>query len=738
MNAMFKIAMAPVKDSTTFLGARQNGGLQNITTPGGLDLLTPNLSLQPGAARSIVNFEVSVNGGYSRIGGYERFNGMASPNDATFSIVQVATFVNVPTVGAFIAQSSSGATGTVALVNASSHYMVVTQQSGSFDDSGIITSTPTELVITAAESPFVITATESPYVIPTSLAVTVGTAVPITIELTALLNAQYQVAAADIYRDLIDAVPGRGPITGVVAFSAHAAGNHVDNVYAFRANIGNTQVDIYKSSAAGWAQVPLFNVVSFTAAGTATPLDGDTLTQGPATATIKRVMLSSGTIAGNTAAGTFVVTAPSVGFSAGAATTSSGTTLTLSGAQTQIVLEIGGKFSFVKGNFAGQLSSRRIYGCDGVNKAFEFDGEVLSPITTGLATDAPETIAIHKNILFLSQSSSLIYSVAGFPFKWSAIDGAGEIATSDHIHSMLTLPGAANTATLGIWMHSSTGLLYGTDPTTFNFTVFNTGVGTISSSVQNLFDSFSFTEGGVVALKTVLDFGNFRAASLTKNIQPFINQEKGNVTCSTVSHVKGQYRAFFNDGYGLWLTTLNQTYLGAALVQFLNPVNVVDTDTSAEGDEVTYFGSTDDLGYIYQMDIGPNFDGEDIAAYITFAWDYIKSPRWLKQFRCASIEMNGNAYAAISFGYNLSDNSPLVGQPSSTSYASGFSPSLWDDFTWDDFIWDGTTVSPTYVDLTGTSYDIQPVIVAGTNYIQPFNVSTIQYQYSMRRRVRGL
>ena len=728
--------MADVKDSTTYFGAKTSGGLTATTTPGGYDLLTPNLSLQSGAAREIVNFEVAINGGYSRIGGYERYNGMASPNDATFSIVQVSSFVNVPSVGDAIAQSSSGASGTVALVNneAGAYYMVVTQQTGTFDDSGVVQSAPTGLTITAAESPFVITSVESPYVIPTSLVGTIGTAIPSTVTLTALLNAQYQVAAADIYRALISAVPGSGPITGVV----HMIFNGVDNVYAFRANVAGTAVDIYKSSTNGWVNVPLFNVVSFTSAGTATPEDGDTLTQGGATATIQRVMISSGTIAGSSAAGTFVVTTPNLGFSAGAATTSSGTTLTLSGAQTPIVLLPGGRFEFVKYNFAGQLATRVIYACDGVNQAAEFDGVTWAPITTGLSPDVPSHIAAHKSFLILSQGSSIFYSAAGYPFKWNSTDGAGEIATGDNVNAMLTLPGAANTATLGIWMRSSLGILYGTDPTTFNYTQYNIGLGGIAGSVQNLFDSFGFAEPGVVTLQTTLNFGNFQPGTLTKNIQPFINEQRSKITCSSVSHIKGQYRVFFNDGYGLWLTTLNQTFIGASVVLFPVPVNVVDTDTSSDGDEVSYFGGTDDQGYVYQLDTGPNFDGDELQAYFVGAWDYIKSPRWLKRFRCASVEMSGYAYAEISFGYNLSDNSSLVGQPPTTSYSSGFAPSYWDNATWDNFVWDGSTAMPTYVDLPGTGYNIQPVISCGTNYIQPFSVSTIIYQYSMRRRVRGL
>ena len=154
--------------------------------------------------------------------------------------------------------------------------------------------------------------------------------------------------------------------------------------------------------------------------------------------------------------------------------------------------------------------------------------------------------------------------------------------------------------------------------------------------------------------------------------------------------------------------------------------------------EATYFGSTDDLGYIYQADTGPSFDGEDLFAYFTTAWDYFKTSEWLKQYRRARVEIAGQSYAAVSFGYGLGDNSPLIGQPSATSYASAFSPAIWDTFTWDDFVWDGQTLSPTYVSLDGTARDIQPVIGSSTNYIMPFIVNSLTFQYSMRRRMRGL
>ena len=114
---------APIQVSVNNLGALVSGGLQRILYPGGLDLLTPNLRLQAGALRDGLNFEIGLSGlggltgGYRRIGGYERFNGMPSPSDAEFQIVQVNAFSLVPSVGNMISQAGSGATGTVAVVN---------------------------------------------------------------------------------------------------------------------------------------------------------------------------------------------------------------------------------------------------------------------------------------------------------------------------------------------------------------------------------------------------------------------------------------------------------------------------------------------------------------------------------------------------------------------------------------------------------------------------------------------
>lgn len=696
----------PVRYSQTQLGGGTNA--QGVSYPGGLDLTTPFLKLLPGALRDVLNFEVAQFGGYSRVDGYERYDGRAAPSAATFSVVQVVSFTAVPVVGQVVTQASSGASGTIiAVVTAPIPYLALTNVTGIFDNTHSL-STPGPVAI--------------------------GTATANMVGLTPRTRAIYTAAAADSYRALIQKVPGSGPVQGVVAM----AFSGVDHVYAFRANAGSTATLLWKASPAGWVQVPYYNLVAFTGGSTVTPLDGETLTQGGVTATIKRVMWQSGawSATSGSAVGQFVITNPTGGsFAAGAATTTSGASVTLSGVQAPIAMAAGGRFQFDKANFSGQLITRRILGCDGVNPAFDFDGDTLAPIKTGLSPDRPSHIRFHKNFLFLSQDASLIYSGAGQEYKYSAIDGGGEIATGDTITGMLTLPGSQTTATLCVFMRSNTAFLYGTDPSTFNYVTFNTGIGAVPNSPQNLFDSFFLDDLGVVTLKTSLNYGNFLPSTLTKNILPFIQRERGNLMASSLNREKSQYRLFFSDGYGLFITVLNQQYLGSGLVLFPNVINCVDTTNLVGEDEATYAGGME--GFVYQLDTGTSFDGADITAYFVTAWDAMKSPRILKQFRAASIEVQGSNYAEIQYGYQLGYLSDQLVQPPPLGLVLNLGAvPHWEAFQYDSFVWDGGGLSPSDVDETGSAENIRVTIASGTNFIGAYTVASIIHHYSMRRGMR--
>jgi hypothetical protein len=682
-----------------------------VRLAGGWDQLTPTLSLPSGVIRDSVNFECAANidakrrptGGYTRIAGYERYDGRPSPSSATYSLVQVVTFDNIPSVGQTLTGQTSGATGLIIAVSIGSTYMILTKVVGTF--------TTSEVVKVGAT--------------------TIGTATPSTTTLTALLNAQYTNLAADQYRVDIAAVPGSGPVRGI--FTAVFSG--VDNTYAFRDNAGGTATILYKSSGSGWTLVPFYNEVSFTAGGVTAPADGATLTQGANTATIKRVVLQSGSWAAGTAAGRFIVTTPAPGnFAAGAATIGA-VAVTLSGVQTAITFAPGGKFEFDQANFSGQQQTKRVYGCDNVNRGFEFDGDTLTPITTGTSPDAPKYVRAHANHLFWAFQSSAIYSAPGLPYNYQAVAGAGELPCGDTITGFLLQPGAQTTATLLISTMQDTLILYGLSASTWNLVPFNRGIGALDRTQQVLADAYVLDDAGIFGIKTSLDFGNFEQATISSQIQTFINDKRAQVAYSSVWRGKSQYRLFFNDGTALYVTIVNGVHIGSAKQFFPNIVYCAWNGMRSNGNEVGFFGATD--GFVYELEKGSSFDGADLEAYLTFNWNSMKDSRMLKQFRRASFEMQGNFYASILFGYQLGYGTTEIDQPSELTYESGFQVAPpWDAFIWDSFTWDGRTLFPTECEVDGTAENIQVTLRSATDYIYPFTVNSMITHYTNRRGMR--
>lgn len=675
-----------------------------IAMKGGLDQVTPTLGLPSGIAKQSSNFECSVYGGYTRIAGHERFDGRPSPSDATQTLVYIASMAVLPSVGDTLTGASSGATGVVCEVE--NGYCVITKQSLAFAVGEMARVGATDIgLVTASTGP-----------------------------VDAMENAIHLAAATDIYRADIGAVPGSGPVRGGFMFG--------DAVYAFRDNAAGTAVEMYKSSSSGWTLVPFLYEVSFTA-GTNEPAEGDTLTQGGVTALIKRVCTetdfnaATGVWSPGAATGRFIIAAPSGGnFAAGAATAGGSTTVTLSGVQTAIVLNPGGKFEIHKENFSGALSTFRVYGCDGVNRAWEFDGTIFAPISTGndAADDKPKHLRAHKGALFLSIQTSVFKSAPGWPFCFTAINGAAEFALGDTVTGLISGPGTQDSAALFMFCRSKTSILYGVDSTDFNLVSFNDGIGAIDYSIQNMAQTLAMDDRGAFVLNASQNYGNFEQATLTHNIRPFIEARRTNFSCSTMDRSKSQYRLFFTDGYGLYITIVNGKWIGSSPVYFPVPAFCAWEDKYSTGEEASFFGGTD--GFVYQMEKGTSFDGENIYAFIVLNYASSGNSRMLKSYRKAAIECQGGGYAAFRFGYSLGYGSSEIAQPNEVLYATNFSSPYWDNFTWDNFYWDGQSLQPSECSMDGTAENVALAFYSDANYYQPFTLNTAIIHYLPRRAMR--
>lgn len=675
-----------------------------IEFDGGLDVDTPALQLEKTYCRKAQNYELGVTGGYRRIAGYERVDGRPAPSDAAYAILN-ATITGVWAVGNTLTGVTSGATGVIAAATA--EYFVLTKTAGTFQ------------------------AGEDLQIAAVTVAVAGGAQI-VDGAATSKLHAQYKNAAADIYRADIAAVPGSGSVLGVVRYNGV--------VYAFRNNAGGTAAALYRSSVTGWTLVPLGRELAFTSGGAYEIQEGDTITGATsgATAVVTRVVRESGSWSGGTAVGRLIFASQTGVFQAENLNVGANLDVaTIAGDSAAITLTVGGRYEFDIKNFGGQAGTKRIYGCSGVQRGFEFDGTVYVPINTGMSPDTPSHVKEHKKHLFFSFASSMQHSGPGTPYIWSPLLGAAELAVGDDITAFVPQPPSEATGgALVAFTRNGTHILYGNSSADWVLSAFSDEEqGAYAYTAQRINGvTLMLDDRGFTSLGTSANYGNFVGSSLSQRIQSLVNEKRLIVTGSCVSRDEAQWRLFFSDGFALYVTFNGKKLRGVMPILFPDAVACVHSRETGDGDEAIYFGSTD--GFVYQMEKGTSFDGDDIEAFLHLAWNAGKSVRQRKRYKQVMLECSGDGYAEFVFSYELGYASTDIPQPGNQNLIFNFTPANWDSFVWDSFIWDGVALSPAEMDMDGSAENVSLILRSNGDYFTPSTFSGAIIHSIPRRALR--
>lgn len=635
---------------------------------GGEDLITPSISVKPGRALLTQNYELDDQGRYRLITGYEAFDGRPSPSGASYWILNFDTGV-VEIQDADTLTGAGGASGEVYDVVVSSGtwaggdaagYVVLFKVTGTYvdDETLSVGATP----VAAANG------TQSENGADNDI-----------------LDSIYKLAAIEDLRDDIAVVAGSGNILGVWQYNGVK--------YAFRNNAGGTAAVMYKSSTSGWTACDLGETLFFNT-GSAEIVEDEVISQGGVTATVKRVIVQSGTWGGSDAAGYLVIYSRAGGnFAAGAITGSIAGAASATGAQTATTLQPSGRYEFINHNFGGHTSTKRMYGCDGVNKAFEWDGSVYVPIYTGMTTDTPNHIIAHKAHLFLLfPGGSVQHAGPGTPYIWDVVLGAGEIAIGDEGTGFLSVPNI-----LTIFARNSTHLLYGSSIDDWDLKEHSDESGAIEWSIQKIGTGIYLDDRGLTSLAAVQEYGDFKANQISTFIDPWLKTEIANVQASVRVKDKNQYRIFFNDKRALTLTLDGNKVVGFSRQLYdVLPVCCCSSENSS-GQEEIFFGSTD--GFVYQMDSGYSFNGSAIEAAIKFHFNHLKSPQVKKRIRHIVLELDApiDTYISANVEFNYGEDGNTA-QFFETESPGG----IWDISNWDAFVWDGKSIASAPLDVDGT------------------------------------
>jgi len=659
---------------------------------GGLDAESAQLTLKPGAVLGALNYESSALDGYERIGGYERFDGRPRPSDSVYRLMQSASGFTGVIVGDTVNGQTSGATAKV-LALRSTNQIVVTRQTGTWTYGENIRVATTVVGVFTQDGSDIDGFDENDFL---------------------------TLAAAD-YRADIAVVPGSGRIRGLEVLGT--------TLYAWRDNAGGTAQAIYKSSASGWTLVPFYRELAFTAGSGTPPAEASVITKGTATTTVKRVVLQSGSWAAGTAAGRFIITTPTNEFTAGAFT--AGVTATCSGASTEITLAPGGRLDSVVYNFTGTAGKQRIYGADGVNRGFDFDGDVLVPISTGMATDTPTHVAAHRNHLFFSFAGSVQHSAIGDPYSWSAVLGAGEIAAGDAVTGFQVLPSGSDGGALMVLTERRTWVLYGSSSADWRFVNFADDVGAQPWSTQNLGRVVVFDTLGVATVEASQNFGNFARLPLSARIQRLLKSRT--TLASVVNRATARMRIFFSAGDSLSITAI-PTQNGEVLA--FMPINYgklvyATADAVINGEHRNFFGSDD--GYVYEADRGRSFDGGEIFSYLKLAFNHAKSPMHKKRFRRVDIESKTESACSLKVLGEYGLGNPEIGLTDVTDIERLGIGAYFELTNFDESFFDTPRSAVNKVRLDGVGTDLSVSLISQSAKEMPHTLQSISTVFTPRR-----
>lgn len=602
----------------------------NVAYGGGLDLISPEMSKKPSDAIEALNWDIPNTSGYRTHPGYERFDGRPKPSAASVTQLQVTTAVDgIVVVGDTVNGQTSGATGQVIYIDPARKWLALTKVTGTFQAGENLREGVTVAGVIEAFNQVV----------------------------TQSLANQLAALAATVYRLDIQAVPGSGPVRGVWVYQ--------NNVYAVRDNSGATAGVIHRATAGGWSVIALSEEISFTAGNSSVEV-GDTLTQGGVTATVRRVIIVSGT--SPNLVGKLVISGRAGGnFAAGAATSTGGGSLTLSGVQTAQAIPPGGKYEVRVANFAGGSATEYTYATNGVGKGFEFDGTYLAFVDSGMSPDTPKYLEVHNNRLWLAFRSSVQFSGPGTPHVWSVVLGANELAAGADITGLLRTPGSENTASLMVFTAEFTRVVYGKTTAEFRMDMALPDVGAIDYTAQNLNFPIFLDDLGLTSARAAQEFGNFRDADLSAKIKPYLEGRISLAACSVVDRQQGQYKLFLIDGSGVTATFQAGRLKGMLPFQLKHIPNVA-CEGKINGAQTLLFGGTD--GFVYELNRGRSFDGATIEHRMRLADNFIGTPRLRKRMRRLRLDVQAPGFHTLSVGYVAGRNDPEIDSGSATKAAN--------------------------------------------------------------------
>ena len=279
-----------------------------------------------------------------------------------------------------------------------------------------------------------------------------------------------------------------------------------------------------------------------------------------------------------------------------------------------------GRYNFENFNFDG--TDKVIY-VDGTNRAAVYNNTSVTDLTASGAPTDPSFVTIFRShVFFAGMSSSPQEIVFSAPFDetdFSTANGAGSIKVDDTITGLKVFR-----ENLFIFCEDSIFKLGGSSLSDFAVVPVTRKIGCIDgNSIQEIAgDIVYLAPDGLRTIAATDRIGDVELGTISKQIQPRLENISKDKISSLVIRGKSQYRLFFPTNAGAVASSngimgvIKAGEQGGVGWEYADLVGIKPSACASgfiSGTETVLHGGYD--GYIYKQETGNNFDGTAIVAF---------------------------------------------------------------------------------------------------------------------------
>lgn len=313
----------------------------------------------------------------------------------------------------------------------------------------------------------------------------------------------------------------------------------------------------------------------------------------------------------------------------------------------------------------------KIASVDGANYPFIWDGTTYNQLNKAPSdVYAAEHVAFHKNQLFFAKGDVLSFTSPYTDTDFNVANGAGLISVGSRITGIVPFR-----EQLIIFSENKISRLTGNTLADFVLQPITENLGCVDEdTIQEVGSDIMFLGPDGLRLLSATDkIGDFNIASVSKQIQKEITDLTQNSTtfCSVVIKSKSQYRLF---GYANNITLSSAS--GIIGTQLIGEGGIYYGWADTRGikafvadylyknkTEIILFAN--DFGYVYKMESGNSFDGQNIQAIFATPFIPVQDPQLRKTFYKMTLYTDPEGSVNLKFNLKLDLDQVNIIQPNS-------------------------------------------------------------------------